>query len=119
MSWALGFDSNWNRDIGYGVPSHCDHPGCAKKIHRGLSYVCGSDPYGGEHGCGLYFCSDHLGYRKPQGADSVVQNCSRCLAYRKPYRPKPDHPDWVEWKETDPSWAEWRAERDAQEADRG
>src|SRR5690606_23075125 len=53
MGWAVGYDSNWNRDIGYGVPTTCDHPGCNEKIDRGLSYVCGDEPYGGEHGCGL------------------------------------------------------------------
>ncbi|HEV7521417.1 MAG TPA: hypothetical protein VGP89_09990, partial [Candidatus Angelobacter sp.] len=62
MGWSLGFDSNWQRDIGYGVPAYCDHPKCNKKIDRGLSYVCGGEPYGGELGCGLYFCSEHLGW---------------------------------------------------------
>ena len=38
MSWAVGYDSKWQRDIGYGVPSICDHPKCNKEIHRGLSY---------------------------------------------------------------------------------
>ena len=28
MSWAVGYDSKWQRDIGYGVPSICDHPKC-------------------------------------------------------------------------------------------
>ena len=26
MSWAVGYDENWKRDVGYGVPSYCDHP---------------------------------------------------------------------------------------------
>jgi hypothetical protein len=56
MSWAVGFDSNWKRDIGYGVPATCDRPGCGTGIDRGLAYVCGGQPYGGEEGCGLYFC---------------------------------------------------------------
>ena len=37
MSWAVGFDSQWDRDIGYGVPAYCDHPGCGKEIDRGLA----------------------------------------------------------------------------------
>lgn len=41
MGWSIGFDSNWNRDIGYGVPAFCDHPGCTAEIDRGLAYVCG------------------------------------------------------------------------------
>ena len=56
MSWSIGFDSNWNRDIGYGVPAYCDNPKCNKEIDRGLSYVCGGEAFGGEKGCGLYFC---------------------------------------------------------------
>ena len=61
MSWAIGFDSRWNRDIGYGVPATCDFPGCGVDIDRGLAFVCGGEPYGGEDGCGLYFCASHLG----------------------------------------------------------
>ena len=100
MSWSIGFDSRWNRDIGYGVPAYCDHPKCNAKIDRGLAYVCcNEEPYGGERGCGLYFCGLHLGER-----------CSRCRNYRSPFTPKSDHPDWIHHKLTDESWAEWRAE---------
>ena len=28
MGWAIGYDSNWGRDIGYGVIAYCDHPDC-------------------------------------------------------------------------------------------
>ena len=44
MGWAVGFDNNWNRDIGYGVPAICDFPGCGEEIDRGLGYVCGGGP---------------------------------------------------------------------------
>ena len=104
MGWSIGFDSNWNRDIGYGVPAYCDHPGCNKQIDRGLSYVCGGDPYGGEHGCGLYFCSEHL------FIGGFAQQCKRCYEGKKPYKQKPDHPMWTEFKATDPSWKNWRME---------
>lgn len=40
MSWAVGYDTNWHRDIGYGVPAECDHPECTERIDRGLGYVC-------------------------------------------------------------------------------
>src|SRR5688572_18744194 len=84
MSWAIGFDSHWQRDIGYGVPAFCDHPKCDKEIDRGLSYVCGGEPYGGERGCGLYFCGEHLW--------NPGQLCNRCWRRtRKPYTPKPEH----------------------------
>lgn len=103
MGWSLGYDSHWGRDIGYGVPAYCDHPACDVKIDRGLAYVCcGQEPYGGERGCGLYFCGDH------QRGDG---KCIRCYHRnpKGPYPKKPDHPEWVAWKLTDPSWAEWRA----------
>ena len=109
MGWAIGFDSNWNRDIGYGVPAICDFPTCNKKIDRGLSYVCGSEPYGGDYGCGLYFCEDHTAcWRKPHGSEINVQLCPRCERYKPPYKGKPDIKEWTDFKMTDPSWAEWR-----------
>ena len=36
MSWSIGYDDNWDRDIGYGVPAYCDHPGCNEEIDRGF-----------------------------------------------------------------------------------
>lgn len=103
MGWSIGYDSTWNRDIGYGVPAYCDHPKCNEEIDRGLAYVCAHEqPYGGDDGCGLYFCDEHL-----RGGQ-----CPRCAAGRPtPYaHPKPDHPTWIRHKLTDESWARWRAE---------
>lgn len=108
MGWSIGWDNKWNRDIGYGVPAYCDHPECNEEIHRGLSYVCGGQPYGGERGCGLYFCSKHLHLhaRLPQ----LCERCSPRARNPEPFNPKPDHPTWVQWKLTDESWEEWRKE---------
>lgn len=104
MGWSIGFDSNTDRDIGYGVPAFCDHPKCSAEIDRGLSYVCGGDPYGGERGCGLFFCAEHL-WNSPR----LPQLCARCRRHSsRPFPPKPDHPKWIEHKLKDPSWAEWR-----------
>jgi hypothetical protein len=116
MGWSVGFDEKWKRWVGYGVPAVCDQPGCDEPIDRGLSYVCGSEPYGGEYGCGLFFCSEHMGYEDDR--DNVRggrswQGCERCIDGDPPYEPKPDTAEWIEHMETDPSWAEWRAERDA------
>lgn len=103
MGWSVGYDEHWRRDIGYGVPAFCDHPGCDEVIDRGLSYVCcDQQPYGGDKGCGLYFCSKHS---DPRG------RCRRCARYRKPFDAKHDHPDWINHKATDPSWAAWRTEQ--------
>lgn len=105
MGWSIGFDSEWNRDIGYGVPATCDFPGCNEKIDRGLAYVCGSEPYGGDRGCGLYFCQKHLDYH-PRLHKKLCPRCSRNK--NTPYKAKPDHPEWIWFKLKDASWAEWR-----------
>lgn len=99
MGWSIGYDTRWERDIGYGVPCECDYPGCNAQIDRGLSHVCGGEPYGGEEGCGLYFCEQHL-------FDESL--CERCVAGGEPFQPKPDTKEWIDFKQTDPSWAEWR-----------
>jgi hypothetical protein len=111
MSWAVGYDANWHRDIGYGVPAECDHPYCHKAINRGLAYVCANEqPYGGETGCGLYFCDDHLLFGRPNGP-----HCARCVAYKAPYKhPKPDTTEWLEHKAHDESWQQWRDENSSE-----
>jgi hypothetical protein len=117
MGWSIGYDSTFDRFIGYGVPATCDHPECKQEIDRGLSYVCGSEPYGGEHGCGLYFCAEHLWMK------GGVQLCERCLQNAsidwdvvsdaelvEPFDPKPDIPTWIQHQLKDESWAQWREE---------
>lgn len=101
MSWAIGYDSAWKRDVGYGVPATCDYPGCGAAINRGLAYVCcGQQPYGGL-GCGLFFCPDHSDYRG---------QCERCDNGEPPFNPSPDTPEWTRWKLTHDSWQQWREE---------
>jgi hypothetical protein len=101
MGWSIGFDSQWGRDIGYGVPAVCDHPRCEKAIDRGLAYVCGGEPYGGDKGCGLYFCYAHL---------SADNRCARCRNRKPPFTPKPDVPRWMRHKLKHSSWVRWRDE---------
>lgn len=103
MGWAVG--SMDGRDIGYGVPATCDHPDCDEKIDRGLGYVCGfGQPWGGDEGCGLFFCPDH-------GGGSL---CERCDVVNPedapPFEPKPDSAEWIRHKLTDPTWRQWRYE---------
>lgn len=108
MGWSIGHDSRWGgRDVGYGVIAFCDHPGCGKEIDRGLGYVCGARPYGGERGCGLYFCDRHA-----VGGDQLCQRCQGRRG-RKPFEPTFEHPAWIKHKLTDPSWAEWRDKQPA------
>ncbi|OOG61684.1 hypothetical protein B0E46_15605 [Rhodanobacter sp. B04] len=110
MSWAVGYDERWKRDIGYGVPSICDHSGCTAEIDRGLSYVCGDEPYGGDRGCGLYFFSEHM--RHPESDRLPFNLCSQCYPrIKKPFTPTPDTAEWIHHKQTDPSWKEWRSEQ--------
>lgn len=104
MSWAIGYDENWKRDIGYGVPSICDEPTCNNEIDRGLAHVCGGDVYGGDNGCGLFFCGHHLWH----GRKNYDPLCHRCLAGLKSFSPKPDTKEWITHKLTHPSWGQWR-----------
>jgi hypothetical protein len=126
MGWSIGYDPAWKRDIGYGVPAYCDYPDCDQDIDRGLSYVCGGEPYGGDCGCGLYFCDGHLGYAytpgglgnlKDDNGDDLPQMCKSCIAMHESpdsppqmFDPKPEHPEWIAWKLNDSSWAQWRSE---------
>ena len=106
MSFSIGFDDKWNRDIGYGVPATCDHPECDEFITRGLGYACGEDPSGAEKnkGCGLYFCDDHLLYDH-----RFLQLCEHCIAGEgETFVPSPDVQEWVDHKLTHQSWADWR-----------
>lgn len=112
MGWSIGYDDTWQRDIGYGVPAYCDHPDCNAKIDRGLAYVCGDNPFGGDDGCGLYFCEKHLGYLCRRGHFYSPQICERCESGEDPFDPSPDHPEWITWKLTDDSWREWREENE-------
>lgn len=101
MGWSLGWDSKWSRDIGYGVPAYCDHPNCLREINRGLGYVCGGQPYGGERGCGLYFCGHHL-------FPTLCESCGK--KRRHDFLATPDHPKWIKHKLTHRSWKQWRDE---------
>lgn len=107
MGWSIGWDPNHGgRDVGYAVPAICDHPDCNVEIDRGLAHVCADqEMFGGERGCGLYFCSDHQHYTEKHS-----QLCIRCLRGNRPFNPKPDTQEWIDWKLTDESWAQWRAE---------
>lgn len=118
MGWSIGFDTDWNRDIGYGVVAYCDHPECNEEINRGLGYVCANEEPRGGDGCGLYFCSKHKGhYHYPESEDEednpdadISDCCERCRDGKEPFIPKPDHPHWAWWKMNSGSWAEWRSE---------
>lgn len=68
------------REAGYSVVAECDWPGCGAVIDRGLAYLCGEVPEGGEDSCGGYFCGAHLhwpdddeihGYRCPTCTDEI------------------------------------------------
>jgi hypothetical protein len=81
MSWARGTDSNGNA-IGYAVKDKCHAAFCSAAIDRGLAYVCGGEHEGGEHGCGGYFCDQHMFFNHsgPSGPDRLVspQLCEAC-----------------------------------------
>jgi hypothetical protein len=85
MGWSHGRDENrpkGDQEIGYGVEATCDHNGCNVGIDRGLAFVCGGDPYGGDFGCGGFFChtAPHLDYYFTSDAneDMSRQLCPEC-----------------------------------------
>lgn len=98
MSWARGTNSA-GREVGYAIEAHCDHPECRTVIDRGLSYICGSDIEGGDHGCGKFFCDEHR--RTTFTGPATVSLCAACLKlyevafqegkpiYVEPRTPKP------------------------------
>lgn len=111
MSWEIGWEGSRGRWVGYGVPAHCEHPDCDAEIDRGLSYVCGGEPFGGDHGCGMFFCTRHLEMRfRGRGSTDAGyrQLCQRCARGRPPFPEKPEHPKWARHLLKDPTWAEWR-----------
>lgn len=59
MGWGSGTNAQ-GREVGYCIDATCDLEGCDVAIDRGLAYCCGGMHDGGEHGCGDYFCTDHL-----------------------------------------------------------
>lgn len=76
MGWAVTVNDE-GRQVGYGVRAECDHGGCTEIIDRGLGHVCGGLHDGGQHGCGLYFCREHLGVE--MRGEATVTLCVECL----------------------------------------
>lgn len=93
MSWAYGIVDG--REVGYSVIACCEHPGCNKEIDRGLSYACGGDPWGGQNGCGHFFCSEHLAW--VDGPDDERNGSGLCPECVKSYHK--EHPEFNEESE--------------------
>lgn len=108
MYWAIGYDENWNRDIGFDVPAICDHPDCNVSINRGIDHVCGGEPYGGDLHCGLYFCKDHLEMKQTTAGEEPLPVCAQCSAGEAPFNPSSDTEEWLSYKQTSNYWAGWR-----------
>lgn len=110
MGWSIGYSKKHDRFIGYGVPSYCEHPECKTLIDRGLDYICGSSIGGGELGCGMFFCHEHLEKAEIQAKPGWVQVCDRCINCEGDYELKPEHPQWINHVLNDDSWKQWRDE---------
>lgn len=74
MGWGHATNRD-GREVGYAIAAVCDEDGCEARIDRGLAYVCGGMHDGGEHGCGRYFCGEHLFIAL---SDVHGQLCARC-----------------------------------------
>ena len=74
MGWGYcGLNTTWNIEMGYTIEGICMGEPCEAEIDHGLAFVCGGMHEGGEHGCGRYFCYDHLYMGAP------TQLCLECL----------------------------------------
>ncbi len=80
MSWANCGEDSRGRPIGYAHEAKCDHPGCNKKIDRGLSYACGGMHGFTEYGCEKYFCEEHLRNYVRDDDGKLVRICDECAA---------------------------------------
>ena len=67
-------------EAGYDVTTTCEKTGCRASIDRGLAHLCGETPGGDEHGCGGYYCGQHL---YMSGSDRVGDLCGECIATYK------------------------------------
>lgn len=63
-------------EAGYDVETVCEENGCKEKIDRGLAHLCGETPGGDEHGCGGYYCGQHLFMTVDPNVSDL---CTRCL----------------------------------------
>lgn len=83
MGWAHCGTDGLGREVGYGVPAECDHPGCGAAIDRGLAYCCGGMHFDTGNGCARYFCGEHLYAHDCDPGDGLVK-VERCEACNKP-----------------------------------
>lgn len=63
-------------EAGYAVEATCEQKGCEAQIDRGLAHLCGQTPGGDEHGCGGYFCGEHLFMGSNQETGDLCSSCS-------------------------------------------
>jgi hypothetical protein len=65
---------------GYAVEDVCHEDGCSAEIDRGLGYLCGSEPgRPDEHGCGKWFCEEHLYIPPAEVKSSGGGLCGACI----------------------------------------
>jgi hypothetical protein len=66
-------------EAGYDVEAVCEEDGCTETIDRGLAYLCGETPGGDEHGCGGYYCGNHLYMSLAEGVGDLCGRCSAAI----------------------------------------
>lgn len=62
-------------EAGYGVQGTCADKACPRSVSRGLDNLCGGTP-DNPHGCGNWFCNDHL--EIPDAGVAAEQLCTAC-----------------------------------------
>jgi hypothetical protein len=78
MGWGNCGNDSKGRPIGYLIEATCDHPGCKKKIDRGLSYACGDMHGEDEISCEGYFCQQHLHTVDDPRDNRSIGVCKEC-----------------------------------------
>ncbi|MER7953859.1 hypothetical protein [Streptomyces sp. NPDC096030] len=74
-------------EAGYAVETTCEKNGCDARIDRGLAHLCGKTPGGDEHGCGGYYCENHLNIGPTSETGEL---CDPCYSTHEAEHPKGD-----------------------------
>lgn len=81
MTWSDPGKDSTGRPFGYLIWAECDHPGCTKRINRGLAHVCGILHGADEFSCELYFCRDHRSNVVEVPNRHEIAVCDECYSF--------------------------------------
>lgn len=130
MSWAIGFNKEQDRDVGYSVIAICDHPGCTAEITRGIGYVC-CENINHRVSCGAFLCEEHrenyvygdeVEDLDPEDLEALnidvddpevqeaIEDGEIVACKHEHIEDKKEHAGWLDHCLTDATWETWRQE---------